>query len=388
MTIGKRIAYYRNKMNLSQEALGNELGVSRQAVSKWESDQSLPDSNNLIQLSKFFSISLSNLIDGDAIGDGVSEEHELQLKDSKKENYKNSSKNSLLLFAFILAILSILGLKLINNLEARVEELEYAVMDLNVQVNQSQIQDNQVSYHFTNFLLEPSSINYVEQSLGYYLNFNLKEDSINSKVLLMIDNESYELARSENGDYEFYTEKYYKNINTLSLSIIDGERINNIDLSGYIVNIGISNFIPFYTSSYTYLSLEEDIKDIDFVLTRPSFEEGSPWHKVNSDIESLEVSQFEIVFIDENEKEVDRYLLNTNENMTANLSIKPETLDKLEKKSEWTVKGIIAFDNKFVVEYPIGLINGSNSAGLSGTSSYSTRLGPTDGPQFTFKSGN
>ena len=41
MTIGQRIAELRKQHNLSQEALGEALGVSRQAISKWESEVSL-----------------------------------------------------------------------------------------------------------------------------------------------------------------------------------------------------------------------------------------------------------------------------------------------------------------------------------------------------------
>ena len=48
MTLGQRISLYRKKLNISQEALGARLGVSRQAVSKWETDQSVPDVNNLL----------------------------------------------------------------------------------------------------------------------------------------------------------------------------------------------------------------------------------------------------------------------------------------------------------------------------------------------------
>lgn len=62
MTIGQRINYYRKKFNLSQEALGEQLNVSRQAVYKWEADISLPDSNNLIELSRLFEISIGDLI--------------------------------------------------------------------------------------------------------------------------------------------------------------------------------------------------------------------------------------------------------------------------------------------------------------------------------------
>ena len=38
MTLGQRIAQYRKAMGISQEELGGRLGVSRQAVSKWETD--------------------------------------------------------------------------------------------------------------------------------------------------------------------------------------------------------------------------------------------------------------------------------------------------------------------------------------------------------------
>ena len=40
MTIGQRIAEQRNRKGLSQEALGDKMGVSRQAISKWESEVS------------------------------------------------------------------------------------------------------------------------------------------------------------------------------------------------------------------------------------------------------------------------------------------------------------------------------------------------------------
>ena len=40
MTIGQRIAAQRNRKGLSQEALGDKMGVSRQAISKWESEVS------------------------------------------------------------------------------------------------------------------------------------------------------------------------------------------------------------------------------------------------------------------------------------------------------------------------------------------------------------
>ena len=61
MTLGQRISLYRKKLNISQEELGARLGVSRQAVSKWETDLSTPDTNNLLGLAREFSVSVAEL---------------------------------------------------------------------------------------------------------------------------------------------------------------------------------------------------------------------------------------------------------------------------------------------------------------------------------------
>ena len=58
MTIGQRIAQQRKKLGLSQEALGEQLGVSRQAISKWEADAALPEIDKLIALSKLFDVTV------------------------------------------------------------------------------------------------------------------------------------------------------------------------------------------------------------------------------------------------------------------------------------------------------------------------------------------
>ena len=58
MTLGQRISLYRKKLNISQEELGARLGVSRQAVSKWETDLSAPGLNNLIGLARELGVSV------------------------------------------------------------------------------------------------------------------------------------------------------------------------------------------------------------------------------------------------------------------------------------------------------------------------------------------
>lgn len=57
-----RLAALRRERGLSQEELAAQLGVSRQAVSKWERAESSPDTGNLIALAKLFHISLDELL--------------------------------------------------------------------------------------------------------------------------------------------------------------------------------------------------------------------------------------------------------------------------------------------------------------------------------------
>lgn len=61
--LAKNIAYYRKKRGLSQEKVSEYMGVSRQAVTKWENNVSRPSSDNLIRLSQLFEVSVDALLD-------------------------------------------------------------------------------------------------------------------------------------------------------------------------------------------------------------------------------------------------------------------------------------------------------------------------------------
>lgn len=62
MTLGQRIQELRKQAGLSQEALGEALGVSRQAVSKWEGDNGIPELDTLIAMSRLFGITVGQLL--------------------------------------------------------------------------------------------------------------------------------------------------------------------------------------------------------------------------------------------------------------------------------------------------------------------------------------
>ena len=65
MTLGERILNYRKRAGLSQERLAELLGVSRQAVSKWEGDAAQPDLDKIVALARLFGITTDQLLLGE-----------------------------------------------------------------------------------------------------------------------------------------------------------------------------------------------------------------------------------------------------------------------------------------------------------------------------------
>ena len=62
MTLGEKIQSLRKQHGMSQEQLADTLNVSRQAVSKWETDESQPDIDRLVEISSIFNVSTDYLI--------------------------------------------------------------------------------------------------------------------------------------------------------------------------------------------------------------------------------------------------------------------------------------------------------------------------------------
>ena len=98
MDLGKKIMTMRNEKNLSQEQLAEKLNVTRQTISNWENGKFYPDIDSLVNLSKFFNVSLDVLLSCD---DKVLD----YLKDST--DIVKSNKN--ILYAVLLNILLIIA---------------------------------------------------------------------------------------------------------------------------------------------------------------------------------------------------------------------------------------------------------------------------------------
>ena len=79
-----RLLQYRKKHNLSQEELANKIGVSRQAVSKWERAEASPDTDNLVLLAQLYGVSLDELIMGSQTDGGKAEEQEVNNQETEQ----------------------------------------------------------------------------------------------------------------------------------------------------------------------------------------------------------------------------------------------------------------------------------------------------------------
>lgn len=73
MDLGERIQELRKRRGMSQEQLADHLGVTRQSISKWELNTSVPDIEKLKTISRLFSVSMDELLDNELVGETPAE---------------------------------------------------------------------------------------------------------------------------------------------------------------------------------------------------------------------------------------------------------------------------------------------------------------------------
>ena len=100
MSLGDKIRSLRKKNNLSQEQLSEKLNVSRQAISKWESNTAYPDISNLILLREIFGVTLdylvidNNITEGECINEDINSFDNTKLYDIENKSNTSESNNS------------------------------------------------------------------------------------------------------------------------------------------------------------------------------------------------------------------------------------------------------------------------------------------------------
>lgn len=148
MTTGQRVAQKRKELGLSQEALGEKLGVSRQSIYKWESDSALPEVEKLVALSRLFGVSVGWLLGVEteaAPGSGELSEEQMRLVEEIAARYapkpRLSShrmavlKMSVITAAVCLCLVLAGFYKRLEDLSRNYSYLQYAITQVEAGVN-------------------------------------------------------------------------------------------------------------------------------------------------------------------------------------------------------------------------------------------------------------
>lgn len=186
MTLGENILKYRKIKGLSQEELGKLLHISRQTISKWESNQSTPDIQSCKEMAKIFNISLEEFLDE-------------KPKQTKKQNQKYIIIITILVALVLISVIANAILKKeSSDQKTKISELEKRV----------EILQNQKDVVITNEE-DTDLYSYLDYSLSnikeysYDLNIDLipKKYQENTKVQIMLKTKKenyYDLQRQDN----------------------------------------------------------------------------------------------------------------------------------------------------------------------------------------------
>lgn len=113
MTLGQKISELRNKQKMSQGDLAEKLNVSRQSISKWETDASVPELDRLIMLSDLFHITIDELVRDELIEKETDEEKKSTEKSSPETVVINKQMSTQKIIGFILLGAGIICLPLL-----------------------------------------------------------------------------------------------------------------------------------------------------------------------------------------------------------------------------------------------------------------------------------
>ncbi len=117
MTLGERISSYRTQANMSQDVLAEKIGVTRQTISKWETDQSTPEFNKILPLCEIFGITTDEFIKGEKVSTPTSSREDNEQAIRKRHKQK----------AFVICISVFLYCIGTFSLPYMTESLEYEV---------------------------------------------------------------------------------------------------------------------------------------------------------------------------------------------------------------------------------------------------------------------
>lgn len=199
MTLGERIAGLRKEKGLSQEALGELVGVSRQAVSKWESDRAVPDVNNCIAMSRVLGVPLARLLEleEENTPHAMSDAEQLKLAEQVAERYEEARRRArrrwrwpVLLLACALLVGAAWLWEWMADMNRTIDYLSGELAGMRGEIVSGvgdRVQESleAESSLITDYTIDVAKADILENTIIYRISANLKEGSSDTIVSLM-----------------------------------------------------------------------------------------------------------------------------------------------------------------------------------------------------------
>lgn len=189
MTLGERIQKYRKMKGLSQEELGKLLHISRQTISKWESNQSSPDIQSWKAMADVFGISLEELLD-----------ESKKIKTDQSTNHRNM----IIIFGIVIFVVIIMESYVAVKMSERIDALEEANSSLQQQINDFygdqpiSLDTNSICSYFSGYISDIKKDSY---NINIDLILKNYQDNTTAQVVFKTDKDTYTLSLNKEEDH-------------------------------------------------------------------------------------------------------------------------------------------------------------------------------------------
>lgn len=189
MTLGERIQKYRKMKGLSQEELGKLPHISRQTISKWESNQSSPDIQSWKAMADVFGISLEELLD-----------ESKKIKTDQSTNHRNM----IIIFGIVIFVVIIMESYVAVKMSERIDALEEANSSLQQQINDFygdqpiSLDTNSICSYFSGYISDIKKDSY---NINIDLILKNYQDNTTAQVIFKTDKDTYTLSLNKEEDH-------------------------------------------------------------------------------------------------------------------------------------------------------------------------------------------
>lgn len=277
MNLNEKIYAYRKQLNLSQEALADQLNVSRQAVSKWESGQAKPDIDNLIVMAQLFKVTLDELITDKA---PQATDITLHLTAQKRHFMRIGAITVITLLVIGILTISLLLQQLAEvrllaqsqqaNFQGSIASLQAQISQLLYSIDQRLIAESDL---ITDYERSVTDINLTDKTMTYSLQFLVKDETnLESIVFTQVAKDDAQVTEAHSVGLGVYTATLILDLNEPEYTVsarfnyTNGQKNQSFGrFSGYAVLHPTFNVSFGATASEDMMSIDSIWIHVDFL---------------------------------------------------------------------------------------------------------------------------